>query len=194
MLKGCIQLSARPNIANTVNSVPVDHVARVVVAAALNSLPGGVHVAHVTAHPRLRMNEYLSFLEHYGYKTPEVPYNTWKDLLENYVAVAEQKGLEQHALMPLLDFCVSDLPANTQAPELDDRNTVQILKNDADTWTGEDRRAGSGLDTLLLGKILSYLVEIGFLERPREGEARLPELRLSEAQLRAAVGGRGASK
>jgi L-2-aminoadipate reductase len=66
MLKGCIQLSTRPRIINTVNSVPVNHVARVVVAAALNPLPGDVHVVHVTGHPRLRMNEYLSLLEFYG--------------------------------------------------------------------------------------------------------------------------------
>ncbi|KAL8729926.1 MAG: hypothetical protein Q9166_004371, partial [cf. Caloplaca sp. 2 TL-2023] len=53
MLKGCIQLSARPRIINTVNPVPVNHVARVVVAAALNSLTGKVHVIRVTGHPRL---------------------------------------------------------------------------------------------------------------------------------------------
>lgn len=39
MLKGCIQLSSRPHIINTVNAVPVGHVSTVVVAASLNPVP-----------------------------------------------------------------------------------------------------------------------------------------------------------
>jgi len=38
MMKGCIQWASRPNINNTVNTVPVDHVARVVVACAFKPL------------------------------------------------------------------------------------------------------------------------------------------------------------
>jgi len=44
--------------------------------------------------------------------------------------------------MPLYHFCVNDLPANTRAPELDDRNAIQILKADAEDWTGVDESAG----------------------------------------------------
>jgi L-aminoadipate-semialdehyde dehydrogenase len=57
MLKGCIQLSARPNINNTVNMVPVDHVARIVIATAFHPPRTPVGVAHVTGHPRLRFNQ-----------------------------------------------------------------------------------------------------------------------------------------
>ena len=144
MLKGCLQLSARPLITNTVNAVPVNHVARVVVAAALNPLPnnnnsnGGTNVVHVTAHPRLRMNEYLAALKHYGYHVPEVPYSAWKTALERYVSAGGQvKDQEQHALMPLYHFCVNDLPATTRAPELDDANAVRVLEMDQ-AWTGVD--------------------------------------------------------
>ena len=143
MLKGCIQLSSRPRIINSVNAVPVNHVARVVVAAALNPLPGGVHVVHVTGHPRLRMNEYLSLLEYYGHRVPELPYQEWKDELERYVSAGgQEKDQEQHALMPLYHFCVNDLPATTRAPELDDRHAVQVLKADANNWTGVDESVG----------------------------------------------------
>ncbi|KAG8415912.1 large subunit of alpha-aminoadipate reductase [Metarhizium acridum] len=54
-------LSSRPRIVNTVNAVPLGHVARVVVAACFNPVSArtgtnggdvGVHVVHVTAHPR----------------------------------------------------------------------------------------------------------------------------------------------
>jgi L-2-aminoadipate reductase len=194
LLKGCLQLRVRPRIVNSVNSVPVNHVARVVVAAALNPMPQGVHVAHVTGHPRLRMNEYLSMLEFYGYKVPEVSYDDWKDELEKYVmAGGQEKDQEQHALMPLYHFCVNDLPATTRAPELDDRNTVKILKEDADNWTGVDESAGYGIGREDVGRYLRYLAETGFISWPTGRGRPLPEINLTQAQLDAAgaVGGRG---
>jgi L-aminoadipate-semialdehyde dehydrogenase len=194
MLKGCIQLSSRPRIINTVNSVPVNHVARVVVAAALNPLADGVHLVHVTGHPRLRMNEYLSLLEYYGYTIPEVPYTEWKDSLENYVSAGGvEKDQEQHALMPLYHFCVNDLPATTRAPELDDRNAVKILKADAEHWTGVDESAGYGIAREDVGRYLRYLAEIGFVTWPTGRGRALPEVHLSKGQRQAvgAVGGRG---
>lgn len=194
MVKGCIQLTVRPRIINTVNSVPVNHVARVVVASALNPLPEGVHVVHVTGHPRLRMNEYLSFLEYYGYKIPEVSYDAWKDELERYVSAgAFEKDQEQHALMPLYHFCVNDLPATTRAPELDDRNAVKILKADADNWTGIDESMGNGVSREDVGRFLRYLAEIEFVSWPSGRGRALPEVNLSAEQLNAvgSVGGRG---
>ena len=194
MLKGCIQLSARPHIINTVNAVPVNHVARVVVAAALNPLPGGVHVVHVTGHPRLRMNEYLSPLEFYGFKVPEVSYDAWKDELERYVSAGgQEKDQEQHALMPLYHFCVNDLPATTRAPELDDRNAVKVLKADAENWTGTDESAGYGISREDVGRFLRYLAEIKFVSWPSDRGRALPELNLSAAQMQAVgvIGGRG---
>ena len=194
MLKGCIQLAVRPRIINTVNAVPVNHVARVVVAAALNPLADGVHVVHVTGHPRLRMSEYLSLLEYYGFKVPEVSYADWKAELENYVSAGgQEKDQEQHALMPLYHMCVNDLPATTRAPELDDRNTVEILKEDAENWTGIDESGGYGIGREDVGKYLRYLAETGFVGWPTGKGRPLPEVHLSKAQLEAvgAVGGRG---
>ncbi|KID98420.1 non-ribosomal peptide synthetase, partial [Metarhizium majus ARSEF 297] len=84
-----------PRIVNTVNGVPVGHVARVVVVASFNPVSAetgisggdvGIHVVHVTAHPRLRMNEYLSTLSYYGYDVPEVDYNDWKAQLETFIS------------------------------------------------------------------------------------------------------------
>ncbi|KAI9762933.1 MAG: putative NRPS-like protein biosynthetic cluster [Geoglossum simile] len=196
MLKGCIQLSARPHIINTVNAVPVGHVARVVVAAALNPLPGGVHVVHVTGHPRLRMNEYLSLLEFYGFRVPEVSYDAWKGELERYVSAGgQEKDQEQHALMPLYHFCVNDLPATTRAPELDDGNAVKILKVDAENWTGIDESAGYGIGREDVGRFLRYLAEINFVSWPSERGRALPEINLSAVQMQVvgAVGGRGGS-
>lgn len=188
ILKGCVQLSARPRIVNTVNAVPVNHVSRIVVAAALNPIPSGVHVVHVTAHPRLRMSEYLSILEFYGYKTPEISYDEWKSELEKFVSAgALEKDQEQHALMPLYHFCVNDLPANTRAPELDDRNAAAVLKADAEKWTGVDESFGYGLGREEVGKYLGYLAKINFIPLPSGKGRPLPEITV-KAQ---AVGGRG---
>lgn len=97
MAKGCVQLAARPAIDNTVNMVPVDHVARVIVASALcpPGDNGDLAVAQVTGHPRLTFRQYLGALETYGYRVPEVDYPAWSESLKDYVGDAKR---EQHAL------------------------------------------------------------------------------------------------
>ena len=101
MAKGCVQLAARPAIDNTVNMVPVDHVARVVVASALcPPAPGAddggrLSVAQVTGHPRLTFRQYLGALETYGYSVPEVDYAAWSESLKDYVGDSKK---DQHAL------------------------------------------------------------------------------------------------
>ena len=195
MLKGCIQLSSRPHITNTVNMVPADHVARVVVACALHPPVAPLGVAHVTSHPRLRFDEFLSTLDSYGYSTKEVDYATWRDQLEKYVSEGPiEKDYEQHALMPLYHFVTNDLPANTKASELDDRNAVAALQADA-KWTGEDVSAGSAVTRETVGKYLRYLTLTGFLGPPTGKGEPFPEIELAEGQdiARGLVGGRGGS-
>jgi L-aminoadipate-semialdehyde dehydrogenase len=94
MWKGCIQLGVRPRISNTVNMVPVDHVARVVVATALSPPARPLGVAQVTAHPRPTFSQYISALQMYGYDVPEVEYSAWSKALEEYASTDK----EQHAL------------------------------------------------------------------------------------------------
>ncbi|KAE8148773.1 hypothetical protein BDV25DRAFT_12114 [Aspergillus avenaceus] len=99
MIKGCIQLSARPNINNTVNMVPVDHVARVVIAGAFQPPVQPIGVAQVTGHPRLRFNQFLGALQLYGYDVPQVDYVPWSKSLESYVNDGQHDDPEsQHAL------------------------------------------------------------------------------------------------
>lgn len=95
MAKGCIQLGCRPKISNTVNMVPVNHVARIVIAAALSPPKTPLGTAQVTGHPRLTFSQYLATLQTYGYEVPEVDYSVWKTKLEKYAAT---EGKEQHAL------------------------------------------------------------------------------------------------
>lgn len=201
-LKGCVQLGTRPNINNTVNMVPVNHVARTVVACAFHpATEQGVCIAQVTGHPRLRFNQYLSALETYGYTAKIIDYVPWAASLEEYVATNND-----FALMPLFTFVANDLPSNTLAPELDDRNAEASLYEDA-KWTGEDVSGGSGVTKNIIGHYLAYLVAVGFLPPPTKGRevnghARmpssmkmLPRVSVTDDQKRALanVGGRGAT-
>ncbi|KKK17794.1 hypothetical protein ARAM_006244 [Aspergillus rambellii] len=195
MIKGCIQLSARPNINNTVNMVPVDHVARVVIAGAFHPPHAPIGVAQVTGHPRLRFNQFLGALQLYGYDVPQVDYVPWSKLLEQYVNDGQHDDPEsQHALMPLYHFVTADLPSNTKAPELDDIQAAASLRADA-AWSGVDVSAGAGVTEELVGLYVSYLVSIGFLPAPPASDAArpLPAAKITEDQKKAlaSVGGRG---
>ena len=195
MLKGCVQLATRPNINNTVNMVPVNHVARTVVACAFHPPTSGVGVAQITGHPRLRFNQYLAALQTYGFAAKLTDYVPWASSLEHYVSTHSD-----FALMPLFTFVANDLPSNTRAPELDDSNAEAALYADSE-WTGEDVSAGSGVTKNTIGLYLSYLVATGFLPSPTLTTAQdtgqavkaLPKVMVTDVQKKAlqGVGGRG---
>lgn len=183
-LKGCLQVGSRPDIANTVNQVPVTHVSRLIAAAARHPPSAtGVHVVHVTSHPRLTMNEWLGTLEQYGYHVPQVSYRDWCSALRAYVAEDDH---EEHALMPLFHFVVGDLPADSIAPELDDTNAAKVLS----AAFGKDITAfpDAGVSIDAAGAYISYLVSTGFLPAPpadAKAARPLPACQLSTEQLTA---------
>ncbi|KAK6359366.1 large subunit of alpha-aminoadipate reductase [Orbilia brochopaga] len=186
MIKGCVQLGQTPDIHNTVNMVPVDHVARVVVASALYPPAAPLAVAQVTSHPRLRFNEFLATLDVYGYGVSRVDYIPWRIALEKHVTEVSK----DNALYPLLHFVCDNLPQSTKAPELDDANARRALEKYDGRWV-----EGSGVDEGLMGVYLAYLVKIGFLESPmQEGGKSLPEVDVGERSLARMreIGGRGA--
>ncbi|KAF2740935.1 large subunit of L-aminoadipate-semialdehyde dehydrogenase [Polyplosphaeria fusca] len=194
-LKGCIQLSARPDMPNTINMVPVPHVARAVVASTLNPPVHPLGVAQITSHPRITFNDFAGALERYGYNVASTPYTAWRQKLEQYVGrTGEFAGVqEQHALLPLYNFVMQDLPRDTKAPELDDANTVRALREDAE-WTGEDWSMGAGVTGETVGVYVAFLIEMGFMPRPEgRGSVGLPELRIGEEvrEMMKRVGGRG---
>jgi L-aminoadipate-semialdehyde dehydrogenase len=179
LLKGCVQLRSRPDINNTINMVPVTHVARVVVASTLSPPVTPLGVAQITSHPRITTNTFVGALAKYGYTVPQVDYRTWTKSMEAYVA--DQTGAkEEHALLPLYHFVTGDLPADTKAPELDDTNAGEALKRDQN-WTGEDLSQGGAVTEETVGIYVSYLVALGFMPKPdAEGDVALPEAKLTE--------------
>jgi L-2-aminoadipate reductase len=190
LIKGCVQLGLAPEIYNTVNMVPVDHVAHIIAASALYSLKEGTYTVHVTGHPRSRFVDILSALSIYGFVVSTTDYVPWRIALERYT-VRESKD---NALYPLLHFVLDDLPQSTKAPELDDRNAQAILKldtNPADTASYER----TGVTTEEMGLYLAYLVGIGFLNPPQAvAQRELPKIEIDRRILEKlrTVGGRGA--
>jgi L-2-aminoadipate reductase len=190
LIKGCAQLGFIPEIYNTVNMVPVDHVARIVTASALHSIQDGMITVHVTGHPRSRFVEVLSSLSEYGFQVSTIDYIPWRIALERYT-ISESKD---NALYPLLHFVLDNLPQSTKAPELDDRNAHAVLTADIE-WTGEDLTKGKGVTMDEMGVYLAYLVGIGFLHAPGASANRtLPNVKIRSSILEklATVGGRGA--
>ncbi|GAA6030929.1 hypothetical protein JCM8097_008942 [Rhodosporidiobolus ruineniae] len=170
LVKGCIQLGHIPDIHNTINMVPVDHVARITACAALQPADEPLRVHHVTARPAPRFNRFLAALKLYGYNVETTEYYPWRTLLEQHVL-----RVQDNALFPLLHFVLDDLPTSTKAAELDDSNTVQLLRR-------AQQPEAVTVDDEQVGRYLAWLIAAGFLEEPpRKGEPgvrALPQLDL----------------
>ena len=185
MLKGCVQVGSRPEIQNTINMVPVPQVAKLVLAMSLRGASGST--AHVEAHPRLTMNQYLATLEQYGYSVPQEPYEAWARKVEAYVEAGDDK--EELALLGLYHMVTSNLPEASKAPMLEDQNAQAALEADKEFAVGNDGPAGVTAEAV--GSYLAFLVARGFMQKPEKGE--LPKIELSKEQVEALnkVGGRG---
>ncbi|CDK24273.1 unnamed protein product [Kuraishia capsulata CBS 1993] len=193
MLKGCVELGKYPDINNSVNTVPVDHVSRVVTACGLHPPRGEnkeiLPVVHVTGHPRIKFNEFLGSLAKYGYDVSVEDYVKWTVSLEKFVV----GGASDIALFPLLHFVLDNLPQDTKAPELDDANAVLALKEDVRWNGGKDFSNGDGITVKSMGVYISYLIKVGFLPAPsKQGELSLPEVEISEESLQLLASGAGA--
>lgn len=174
LVKGCIQLGHIPEINNTINMVPVDHVARVTAVSAFQSPLEPLRVHHITARPLPRYNSFLSALAKYGYNIQSTEYLPWRTLLEQHVLKSQD-----NALFPLLHMVLDDLPTSTKAAELDDANTNAMLKR-----AGEVQAVT--IDDQQTGLYLAWLVAAGFLDAPTgENRTPLPKLDLQGGVARA---------
>ncbi|KAJ6631061.1 alpha-aminoadipate reductase Lys1p [Mycena sp. CBHHK59/15] len=169
LVKGCVQLGLVPDINNTVNMVPVDHVALCTTLAAIAPLPDApLSVLHITARPIPTYNDLLAPLAQYGFPTTQCEYVVWRRRLEQHVMETQD-----NALFPLLHFVLDDLPTSTKAPELDDANTAALLATQA--------QQNMTVSEELIGKYLAWLVRAEFLPPPSQAspEKTLPVLNAS---------------
>lgn len=167
LVKGCIQLGLVPDMNNTINMVPVDHVALCTTLSAISPLPdASMTVLHITARPLPTFNSMLSSLKRYGYATEPCEYVVWRRKLEQHVM-----EVQDNALFPLLHFVLDDLPTSTKAPDLDDTNTTALLRQ----HSGDLART---VGEPLMGLYIAWLVAAGFLPPPSlaSPEKQLPRL------------------
>jgi L-aminoadipate-semialdehyde dehydrogenase len=153
-VKGCVQLKLVPEIGNTVNMVPVDHVATVIALSTITA-PSSTIVLHIAARPPVTFNDIFAFLMAYGYDVSQCEYVIWRGKLEQHVL-----EVQDNALFPLLHFVLDDLPRSTRAPELDDANTRTLL---AQYQTDVVKQT---VDEEVTGRYLAWLINAGFLEKP----------------------------
>lgn len=167
MVKGCVQLGLVPNMNNTINMVPVDHVALCTTLAAVSPLPDApLSVLHVTARPLPTYNTMFASLNRYGFPVEQCEYLVWRRKLEQHVM-----EVQDNALYPLLHFVLEDLPTSTKSPDLDDTNTAALLAH-------HTKVLNMTVDHDLMGKYLAWLVRAGFLPPPSmpAPEKVLPDL------------------
>jgi L-2-aminoadipate reductase len=179
MVKGCVQLGLVPDINNTINMVPVDHVALCISLAAVSRTDAPLSVLHITARPLLTFNNLLSSLARYGFPTEQCEYLVWRRKLEQHVM-----EVQDNSLFPLLHFVLDDLPTSTKAPELDDSNTIALLRscNQAENTTISDQ---------LMGKYLAWLVDVKFLPSPAISTPEKPLPSFASRRVTKAVGRSG---
>jgi L-2-aminoadipate reductase len=166
LVKGCVQLGLVPDINNTINMVPVDHVARCAAFATVHPPQlRTVSVLQVASRPPVTYNDLLGPLSWYGYGVEQCEYVVWRQKLEQHVLHSQD-----NALFPLLHFVLDDLPTSTKSAELDDTNTKLLLSNEEGSPT-------AAVSSELMGRYLAWLVNAEFLPPPSSTTAAaLPEI------------------
>lgn len=192
MLKGCVEVGSYPEITNSVNTVPVDHVARIVAASALHppaKTGEKLSVVQVTGHPRIKFNEMLAALNDFGYEVRKEEYRAWCKTLEKFVI---DDG-NDNALFPLLHMVLGNLPEDSLAPELDDRNAREVLAEDKKWYGSDDAKHARGVTKEVLAVYVSYLIKIGFLPKPEKTPTvAIPDVKISEESIELIRSGAGA--
>lgn len=180
MAKGCIELGFAPDIDNTLNMAPVDHVARFTALAAIAPPPDEtMTVLQITSQDIPTFNVLSTTLADFGFPVEQCDYAAWKHKLEQHVA-----EMKDTALFPLLHHVLDDLPTNSNAPKLDDTNTRALLKRHSEDLS-------LGVDDSTFGVYLSWLVGAGFLPAPSVSSPRKALPTLGSSLLTKAAGRRG---
>jgi len=167
LVKGCIQIGSVPDIHNTINMLPVNHVAKCTVLASLEDR-NPLKVYHLTARPLPRFSSFLATLSHHGYEVSKEDYLTWRIRLEQSIM---KNDPQDNALFPLLHFVLSDLPSSTKSAELDDLNTTELLKRN-------QLNDHCSIQAAELAVYLAWLIQVGFLPPPSKPGNSLPTLSL----------------
>ena len=108
LLKACVQLHSAPDIDNTINMVPVDRVAHIVVASAFFPPVSPLGVSQVNGSPRMTFKNFLGALRTYGYDVSLVNYHDkWRQSIEDHHVRYNKANQMDFPLIGLADFVQS---------------------------------------------------------------------------------------
>ena len=152
-LKGCIQMRQAPEQQAFFDLTPVDYAAQAIVALSLMETSCN-RTFHITNPESLAWNDFVKWIQRYGYELETVPYLEWRQELARRIAIAG------NALEPFLPmFSESDIPPHERGPQrFSCRNTIEALTYAA--------IACPPPDPSLLNTYFSYLLRSRFLEPP----------------------------
>ena len=138
LIRGCVRMGAAPDLDWTLDVLPVDQVARRIVA--LSPETGTFHLKH--PNPR-HWRECVLWMRMYGYPLTLVPFAAWTHQLEADVDSMAARG-ERHPLAPLRRFFVDrpDGCGGLTLPQLyEDVRRTRALSAVTDRRLEEARRA-----------------------------------------------------
>ncbi|MBG9792893.1 hypothetical protein ABD76_10480 [Paenibacillus dendritiformis] len=114
LIRLCIELGARPDIDEPLNFIPVDQMARYILALSLHDDPYSQQVYHLHPKQPMLLSELFDWLNRYGYEAAAIPYEEWYQRMESYVLDAGGALRGLYSIFPetldeqrsLLQFCI----------------------------------------------------------------------------------------
>lgn len=162
MIKNWIELGTAPDIAMTMDMVPVDYISEAIVhlSGQNESLGKSFHFAN--PHP-VGMNDLAGWVHSFGYPLQRIPYDRWRADLIDPTKWSQENGLGEkdlYALAPLLSLNnAKDAPTMVRMmPEFDCRNTLDGLAGTSIVCPPVDSR--------VFETYLSFFNRHGFVKRP----------------------------
>ncbi|RUT07253.1 hypothetical protein DSM106972_025140 [Dulcicalothrix desertica PCC 7102] len=162
MIKGGIQMGYLPDLDFELDISPVDYVSKAIIYLSKQNHSNG-QAFHLMNPSSIHWSELIDWMQSIGYSVQRISYNKWLEKLINTSAT------ENQALYPLLPFfsqkwsskqlTIPQLYQKLQAPNFSVDKTLNAL-------------AGSNItcppvNSELLNIYFTYLINIGFLDKPR---------------------------
>lgn len=163
ILKGCIELGARPTLDVGFNFVPVDYVAKAITHFTMEK-PYQADTYHLINSHEVEVAQLFGCIQAKGFKIKEVAYPAWEQMIQN------NSSHLNHSFSPLRPFFTEKLVQK-------DRSLFDLyLHNNRatiDCTYTKNQLASHGIhcekiDATLFNKYLDYLIHCGYLTHLRE--------------------------
>lgn len=153
VLHACLTAGIVPDQERDLNMIPVDYFSRALVHISLNERMRGnaYHLANPKSTP---MPTVFDWLRDYGYPLDVLPYDEWREQLIRD--------------LPSTDSGYSVVPLISENPVARDHQRVRISTSRTQAALAGSNIACPPLDKRLIHLTLDYLVDIGYIDAPRQ--------------------------